>query len=40
MRAKDISVYLGRYDLTDHQEQNTQQIDVRWFLQLQSFFIN
>jgi len=34
--AKDISVYLGRYDLKNHREQNGQQIDVCWFLQLQS----
>jgi len=34
--AKDFSVYLGRYDLKNHREQNTQQIDVCWFLQLQS----
>jgi len=34
--AKDISVYLGRYDLRNRKEQNAQQIDVCWFLQLQS----
>jgi len=36
MPAKDFSVNLGRYDLTNHREKNTQEIDVCWFLQLQS----
>jgi len=36
MPPSDFTVYLGRYDLRNHREQNTQQIDVCWFLQLQS----
>jgi len=36
MPAKDFSVYLGRYDLRQHREKNAQEIDVCWFLQLQS----
>ena len=35
MPPKNFSVYLGRYDLSKQEEQNTQQKDVCWFLQLQ-----
>jgi len=39
MAAKDFSVYLGRYDLRDRKEQNTQQIDVCLFSELQSLLL-
>jgi len=39
MPAKDFSVYLGGYNLKNRGEQNTQQIDVCWFLQMQNLLL-
>jgi hypothetical protein len=39
MNPKYFSVYLGRYDLRNHREQNTQQIDVCWFFTAAKFTV-